>query len=178
MRKHQRYGKIDHYQYGSGIRATTSLFPFDGRMADFLRATERGTLQLLQKSMLLFWKLMKKFPKIHLPIMTKLLKLIFQPWNQRSMDHILQTHDTNFRTWKMNSSAWFARKVSACLIGSCTNSSYEDIGRCCTRENGKWKGLRFAIAIDDFSGSNRIAETMKRDGFLDIFEKSRRNNSQ
>ena len=57
------------------------------------------------------------------------------------------------------------------MIGSCTNSSYEDIGRAAhIAQQGLKAGLKAKTAFLVTPGSERIYHTMKRDGFLQTFE--------
>ena len=63
-------------------------------------------------------------------------------------------------------------ELKAALIGSCTNSSYEDISRSAhIAQQGLKAGLKAKTPFLVSPGSERIYHTMKRDGFLDTFEK-------
>jgi aconitate hydratase len=62
-------------------------------------------------------------------------------------------------------------QLKAALIGSCTNSSYEDISRSAhIAQQGLKAGLKAKTSFLVSPGSERIYHTMKRDGFLDTFE--------
>ena len=62
-------------------------------------------------------------------------------------------------------------ELKAALIGSCTNSSYEDISRSAhIAQQGLKAGLKAKTSFLVSPGSERIYHTMKRDGFLDTFE--------
>jgi aconitate hydratase len=64
------------------------------------------------------------------------------------------------------------QKVSAGLIGSCTNSSYEDIKRAAKiGEKALDKGLKLKAELYISPGSNQIRATMDKEGFTEIFEK-------
>jgi aconitate hydratase len=66
----------------------------------------------------------------------------------------------------------YPTQIKAALIGSCTNSSYEDIGRAAhIVRQGLAAGLKAKTALLITPGSERIYHTMKRDGFLETFEK-------
>lgn len=59
-------------------------------------------------------------------------------------------------------------EISSELIGSCTNSSYEDIGRAVAiAEQALQMGLKIRQPIFLSAGSNSIQETIERDGLLD-----------
>lgn len=63
-------------------------------------------------------------------------------------------------------------KLDVALIGSCTNSSYEDITRAASiAQQVLDKGARIETPIMVVPGSIRIFETLKRDGVLDVFRK-------
>ncbi len=62
-------------------------------------------------------------------------------------------------------------QLKATLVGSCTNSSYEDIGRAAhIAKQGLQAGLKAKTAFLVSPGSERIYHTMKREGFLETFE--------
>src|SRR3989454_5398343 len=62
-------------------------------------------------------------------------------------------------------------QLKAALIGSCTNSSYEDISRAAhIARQGLKAGLKAKTPFLVTPGSERIYHTMKRDGFLQTFE--------
>ena len=62
--------------------------------------------------------------------------------------------------------------ISACLIGSCTNSSYEDIYRAAKiAEEAMKAGLKSKVPLMITPGSMQIYHTIKRDGLLDTLER-------
>jgi len=68
-------------------------------------------------------------------------------------------------------SGW-PEKISAALIGSCTNSSYEDMQRCASLATQAAKaGLKVKTPFLVTPGSEQVRATIARDGFIDIFEK-------
>jgi len=63
-------------------------------------------------------------------------------------------------------------KFSVALIGSCTNSSYEDIDRCASlAEQAHKAGLKVAVPFNVTPGSEQIRATISRDGQLGTLEK-------
>lgn len=167
-------GKSTITNMGAELGATTSLFPFDGRMADFLRATERGDIATLAEeyaSLLKADEEISENPSAYydevIEIDLSTLKPAVNGPHTPDARHELSNMKNELPALDL------PEKVSACLIGSCTNSSYEDIGRCAALvKMASEKGLRLQSPLMISPGSNRIAETMKRDGFLDIFEKA------
>lgn len=64
-------------------------------------------------------------------------------------------------------------ELSAALIGSCTNSSYEDMTRAASvAQQALDHGLKAKVPFFITPGSDQIYQTCKRDGLLDIFEKA------
>ena len=64
-------------------------------------------------------------------------------------------------------------KMSSGLIGSCTNSSYEDLSNCAVlTKQALQQGLTFKMPFYITPGSEKIKKTMERDGFTEIFEKA------
>ena len=62
-------------------------------------------------------------------------------------------------------------QVEWSLIGSCTNSSYEDLSRAASiAEQGKEKGLKMKAELGINPGSEQVRYTAERDGILDTFE--------
>ena len=66
----------------------------------------------------------------------------------------------------------FPQKLEVALIGSCTNSSYEDITRAASVAKEMIdKGIEVKTPIMVVPGSVRIFQTLERDGLLDVFRK-------
>ena len=62
-------------------------------------------------------------------------------------------------------------KVEVGLIGSCTNSSYEDISRAASiAKQAVDKGLKTKARFTITPGSEQVRYTIERDGFIRIFE--------
>ncbi|NEU36072.1 aconitate hydratase, partial [bacterium LRH843] len=63
-------------------------------------------------------------------------------------------------------------KVEVGLIGSCTNSSYEDISRAASvAKQAQEKNLKVAAEYTITPGSEQVRFTVERDGYLDTFDK-------
>jgi aconitase A len=58
-------------------------------------------------------------------------------------------------------------KIEVGLIGSCTNSSYEDIARGFNSQTSDWQKIKIKIGIYDHPGSE-VRYTIERDGFIDM----------
>ncbi len=157
---------------GAELGATTSIFPFDGRMAAYLRATERadyaklaeGAREHLAADAEVFKSPEKYFDEVVEINLTEL-----EP-------HVVGPHTPDLARPISKLAAEVKEKgypatLKAALIGSCTNSSYEDIGRAAhIARQGLAAGLKAKSNLLVTPGSERIYHTMKRDGFLETFE--------
>ncbi len=158
---------------GAEIGATTSTFGYDESMERYLRATGRSEVADLANEV-----------KEHL---TGDAEVYANP--EKYFDQVIEidlntlephvngpfTPDLATPIGKMAALAkkndW-PTKVEWGLIGSCTNSSYEDISRAASiAEQALAKGLKPAAEFGINPGSEQVRFTVERDGFLDTFEK-------
>ena len=66
----------------------------------------------------------------------------------------------------------FPEEITAALVGSCTNSSYEDMSRCAdVAEQAAARGLRVASSFMVTPGSEQVRATISRDGQQESLEK-------
>ena len=158
---------------GAELGATTSVFPFDSRMAAYLRATERADVA----------KLAEAFGE-HLvpdPDVVGDPKRFFDELVEINLDelepHIVGPHSPD-RGRPIGELAAEARenrwptRITNALIGSCTNSSYEDMRRAAhVAAQGIKAGLKAKMPFLITPGSDRIYQTIKRDGMVDTFAK-------
>src|SRR2546427_1978041 len=156
---------------GAELGATTSVFPFDGRMAAYLRATDRADIAELAER-----------AREHLQPDPEVLtnpKAFYDEQVEIDLDalepHIVGPHspDRGRSISKLATEAkangWPVRITNA-LIGSCTNSSYEDMRRAShVALQGTRAGLRAKVPFWITPGSERIYQTIKRDGLIDVF---------
>ncbi len=155
---------------GAEIGATTSLFAFDEKMANYLRATGRGDVAQLaeQASDLLKAdtevydnpeKYYDQVIEINLSELEPHLNGPFSPdraWPISKMKEAAKEND-------------FPEKLSVGLIGSCTNSSYEDIDRAASiAKQALAKGLKAKSKFTITPGSEQVRSTIERDGQLKI----------
>jgi aconitate hydratase len=153
---------------GAEIGATTSVFPFDRRMADYLRATGRGEwAKLAQASAAhlvadpaVYAKPEKYYDEI---IEIDLSALEPQVVGPHTPDLARPVSKLAADVQREN----YPAKLTAALIGSCTNSSYEDIGRAAflAREARK-QGLKARVPLMVTPGSEQVRATIERDGLL------------
>ncbi|MFI5304431.1 MAG: aconitate hydratase [Nitrospiria bacterium] len=158
---------------GAELGATTSIFPYDQKMAEYLKATERedyANLADAHKEMLVgdpevYASPEKYYDQVIEIDLSKLEPYVVGP---HSPDLARPISKLAAEVLEKN----YPAKLSAALIGSCTNSSYEDIGRADhIAKQGLKAGLKSKSSFLVTPGSERIFHTMKRDGFMADFEK-------
>lgn len=153
---------------GAELGATTSVFPFDARMADYLRATGRGEIAGLAQAIaaqLVADPEVLADPARYYDEIVEIDLATLEP-------QIVGPHTPDLTRGVSQLAADVARhrypaKLSAALIGSCTNSSYEDIGRAAfvAREANK-HGLKARVPLMVTPGSEQVRATIERDGLL------------
>ncbi len=158
---------------GAEVGATTSLFHFDGRMAAYLRATDRADIAQLAEQYrehLVADPEVQADPRKHYDEVVELDLSELEP-------HIVGPHSPD-RARAVSKLAAEVRKegwpasIKAALIGSCTNSSYEDMKRAAhIAMQGLKAGLKTRTPFLVTPGSERIYQTIKRDGIMETFEK-------
>ena len=158
---------------GAEVGATTSLFHFDGRMAAYLRATERADIAQLAEQYrehLVADPEVQADPRRHYDEVVELDLSELEP-------HIVGPHSPD-RARPVSKLAAEVKKegwpapIKAALIGSCTNSSYEDMKRAAhIAMQGLRAGLKTRTPFLVTPGSERIYQTIKRDGIMETFEK-------
>ncbi len=164
-------GKATITNMGAELGATTSIFPFDDRMAAYLRATGRAELaqlaeqnrDLLQADSEVLADPTRYFDELVEIDLTALQPNVTGP---HTPDLVRPTG-----TLKQEAAAGsFPRRLSAALIGSCTNSSYEDLTRAAdVARQALAHGVKMPIPFMVTPGSEQVRRTIERDGLLDVF---------
>jgi aconitate hydratase len=153
---------------GAEIGATTSVFPFDHRMATYLRATNRGALADLAER--------------HAGELRADPEVFEHP--SRHYDEVIEIDLSELephvngpftpdKAWPISKLAdavrqnGYPEEIRVALIGSCTNSSYEDIERSASIARlALEKGLKARSEFVITPGSEQIRATIDRDGQL------------
>ena len=157
---------------GAELGATTSIFPFDWKMVEYLTITERKEIADLaeaNKSMLVADPEVYASPEKYFDEILEIDLSTLEP-------HVVGPHSPDLARPISALEAEAKEKgypveLKATLLGSCTNSSYEDISRAAhIARQGLKAGLKAKTAFLVSPGSERIFHTMKRDGFLNTFE--------
>ncbi|KAH6565722.1 hypothetical protein BASA62_007080 [Batrachochytrium salamandrivorans] len=152
---------------GAEIGATTSLFPFNSRMADYLKATTRGDIAEYATSFKhnLVADAGARYDQVIEIDLSTLEPHINGPFTPDLATPLSKFADA---VTKNNWPADF--KVG--LIGSCTNSSYEDMARSASlAQQAIDAGVTAKSLFTITPGSEQIRATIERDGLIDVFEK-------
>ncbi|MBC8480856.1 MAG: aconitate hydratase [Actinobacteria bacterium] len=165
-------GKATITNMGAEIGATCSIFPFDEKGKDYLIATDRKELaELASENMNILTadKEVLESPDIFFDQVIEIDLNTLEP-------HIVGPHTPDLARpiSKLKDDAVensYPLEISSALIGSCTNSSYEDIGRAAfiAREAAK-KGLKSKVPLMVTPGSEQTRVTIERDGYLKDLE--------
>ena len=157
---------------GAELGATTSVFPFDQKMVAYMNITDRSdlaNLALANKALLVADPEVYQSPEKHYDEIVDVDLSKLEP-------HVVGPHTPDLARPISKLAAEAKEKgypvqLKAALIGSCTNSSYEDISRSAhIAQQGLKAGLKAKTSFLVSPGSERIYHTMKRDGFLQTFE--------
>ena len=158
---------------GAEIGATTSLFGYDPSMSRYLNATQRAEIATAADAIA--------------PHLTGDDEVYANPENY--FDQVIEidlntlephlngpfTPDLATPISKMKEAAalnGWPTKIEVGLIGSCTNSSYEDISRAVSlAQQIIDKGLKLHSEFTITPGSEQVRFTIERDGFLEVFDK-------
>ena len=159
-------GKATIANMGAEIGATCSIFPYDERMETYLKYTNRGEIAELanqNKESLIADPEVENNPEKFFDKVIEINLSTLEP-------HIVGPHTPDLaRTISQLSddviSNDYADPISVALIGSCTNSSYEDMSRAASlAEQAKAKGIKTKIPLLVTPGSEQIRGTIERDG--------------
>jgi len=165
-------GKATITNMGAELGATTSLFPFDTEMENYLRATRRSDLADLAKQHALLLQAdpeVEKNPQKYFDQVVEidLSKLEPQVVGPHSPD---VARPLSQLAADVKKNGWPDQLTSA-LIGSCTNSSYEDISRAADlATQAAQAGIKMPVPFYVSPGSEQIYETIKRDGQMAALE--------
>ncbi len=157
---------------GAELGATTSVFPFDQKMVAYLNLTDRADIAKLAEANR---ELLVADPDVH-KSPEKFFDQVVEIDLSKLEPHVVGPHTPDLARpiSKMAAEAkekGYPVELKAALIGSCTNSSYEDIGRAAhIAKQGLKAGLKAKTPFLVTPGSERIFHTMKRDGFMETFE--------
>ena len=157
---------------GAEVGATTSIFAYDQNMSKYLRSTDREDLadaadaisHVLKADPEVLANPEKYFDElieINLDNLEPYLNGPFTPDLATPISQMKEIAEKN---------GW-PTKIEVGLIGSCTNSSYEDIARAASiARQAKEKNLEVKAEYTITPGSEQVRFTVERDGFLKTFD--------
>ncbi len=165
-------GKATICNMGAEIGATTSVFAYDQAMGRYLRATRRedvaaaadGAAELLRPDDEVLARpgeFYDRVVEIDLSALEPYINGPHTPDLARPVSELAFEAERN---------GWPA-EPSAALVGSCTNSSYEDITRAASvLRDAREQGLSVRTPLLITPGSEQVRATIERDGLLGVFE--------
>ncbi len=158
---------------GAEIGATTSIFGYDQKMTDYLKSTGRSEVSDLADKVSNHLtgdsevyaspeKYFDKVIEIDLSTLEPYINGPFSPDKAWPLSQFAKAVNEN----------GYPQKLEVGLIGSCTNSSYEDISRSASiAKQAEEKKLKVKSEFIITPGSELVRYTVERDGMLDIFTK-------
>ncbi|MGV3586825.1 MAG: aconitate hydratase [Adhaeribacter sp.] len=164
-------GKATICNMGAEIGATTSVFAYDGKMRDYLVGTERADIADLADQVAEHLRADDEVYADPAAFYDQLIEI-----NLSELEPHVNGPFTPDAAWPISQFAaavkehdWPA-KLEVGLIGSCTNSSYEDITRAASiAHQAVEKGLAVNAEFTVTPGSELVRYTVQRDGLLDTF---------
>lgn len=165
-------GKATICNMGAEVGATTSIFPYDAEMEKYLCATGRKEVATMASGNALYLKAdaeveahpesyYDKVIDIDLSTLEPYINGPFTPDAACPISEFAEKVRTN----------GYPQRMEVGLIGSCTNSSYQDLSRAASlARQVKAKGVKMAAQLIINPGSEQIYCTAKRDGMIADFE--------
>ncbi|MEL6123366.1 MAG: aconitate hydratase, partial [Bacteroidota bacterium] len=157
---------------GAEIGATTSTFGYDESMSRYLKATDRAEIATLADTIKehltgdadVYADPAQYFDQVIEIDLSTLEPLINGPFTPDLATPVSEMADRAAKNdWPVD--------LEYCLIGSCTNSSYEDISRAASiAEQAVAKGLRPKSQLTVTPGSEQVRYTIERDGLIEKLE--------
>ena len=161
-------GKATITNMGAELGATTSMFAYDDHIAKYLEVTGRGELAALAGKNIDLLSLdedVLQHPEKYYDRLVEIDLSTLEP-------HAVGPHSpdrarplSQLAKEIAESQGEFIDEISTCLIGSCTNSSYEDMSRAAdVAEQARAHGIKCAVPLMVTPGSEQIRATIERDG--------------
>ena len=157
---------------GAELGATTSIFPYDEHMAVYLRASERSAIADLADA---HRELLKADPEVEADP-ERFFDRIIEIDLSTLEPHVVGPHTPDLARPISEMAAAVASEgypddISAALIGSCTNSSYEDVSRTAdVARQAEAHGVKAATQLLVTPGSEAVHATIQRDGQMQQLE--------
>lgn len=165
-------GKATITNMGAEIGATCSIFPYDEKMETYLRATGRSEIADLANK---HKDILTEDPDVENDP-SKYFDKVIEIDLSKLEPHIVGPHTPDLarpisklaEDVKKNN---YIDEISVALIGSCTNSSYEDMSRASSvARQAKEKGVKAKVPLLVTPGSEQIRATIERDGQMQMLK--------
>ncbi len=156
---------------GAEHGATTSIFPYDRRMEIYLRATRRSAVADLANANL---DLLAADPEVEASP-EKFFARVVEIDLDALEPHLVGPHTPDLARPLSKvpiavKEKGYPATISATLVGSCTNSSYEDITRAAAvAREALAAGVKARVPLLVTPGSEQVYATIERDGLLSVF---------
>ncbi|GHT36374.1 aconitate hydratase [Bacteroidia bacterium] len=166
-------GKATICNMGAEVGATTSIFPFDKNMASYLRATGREEVAAWCEELAPYLRAdwaVTETPEQYYDQVIEIDLTTLEPYinGPFTPDAATPISELAFKVRKMG----YPQKMEVGLIGSCTNSSYQDLSRAASiARQASTDKLKVAATLIINPGSEQIRYTAERDGLIGDFEK-------
>ena len=158
---------------GAEIGATTSIFCYDDKMSTYLKGTGRADVAALADGVAAHLRGDDEVYANPSKYFDEVIEI-----NLSELEPHINGPFTPDLAWPLSKFAaavkenGWPQKLSVGLIGSCTNSSYEDISRSASlAKQAVDKGLKAKSEFTITPGSEQVRFTVERDGFLSTFDK-------
>jgi len=151
---------------GAELGATTSIFPYDVRMKTYLEATERAAIARLADA---HADLLRPDPEV-LKDPSRYFDVLLEIDLSKLEPYVVGPHTPDLarpisRMAQDVRENGYSPQLTAALIGSCTNSSYEDMSRAADlARQAKAKGAKARTPLLVTPGSEQVHLTIQRDG--------------
>jgi len=157
---------------GAEVGATTSLFGFDKASADYLRATNRKYIAECCENITEYLNADKEViesPEKYYDTIVEINLSEMEPYINGPFTPDLAHTISSFKAAVIENK--YPQVMEVGLIGSCTNSSYNDMARAASvAKDALAKGIRSKAALLINPGSERVKATAKRDGIVQDLE--------
>ena len=165
-------GKATITNMGAEIGATCSIFPYDSRMETYLNSTNRKEIAVLANENSHLLQPDPEVEKNPEQFFDKVIEIDLSTLEP----HVVGPHTPDLArpisklSDEVNSKDYI-NNISVALIGSCTNSSYEDMSRSSSvAKQAKVHGIKAKIPLLVTPGSEQIRSTIERDGQIDTLK--------
>ncbi len=165
-------GKATICNMGAEVGATTSIFPYDKKSSDYLKATERTDVSELADKVIKYLQPDTETvnnPKEYFDQVIEIDLSTLEPYVNGPFTPDAAHPISEFA--KVVKEKGYPQKMEVGLIGSCTNSSYEDLSRAVSIvKDAKQKHVEVKAQFIINPGSEQVRYTAERDGILPAFE--------